>query len=225
MMKQEASQLLNDKALEDRERILSGELRGKRLLKHLIGLKQEFYDHPLTYIYMHTLFGQKVGVNSSYSEIPRDGFGYAPTRFCSMVSIIEMLSLRKNDVFIDLGSGRGLFINMIGLIASCQVKGIESNSKRVADSRRLSRDFGLDNVKTIKSDVIHADISDGTVFYMFNPFGYDTVQVVLDKISAIKRKVRVATFYEPDLSEYSNDFKEIKSRSIDGYTSKVFVSK
>ncbi len=131
--------LLIVKAGEDRNQILSGQLRGDNLLKHLEQLVRDYDGYNLTYKYLYALCGLKFGDNHSRQEVPRDDAHYGPTEFAAMVSTIKMLNLSKDDVFYDLGSGRGIFINLIGLITNCQVRGIEVDTARVADSRKLSR--------------------------------------------------------------------------------------
>lgn len=201
-------------ASKDRQRILSG-FRGKNLLNYFKCLNENLDDRDnidigylLTRIYLHKLFEQS-NVFSWDSELPKDGTGYQPLYYDAMIGIIDMLKLSKDDIFYDLGSGRGLFTNLIGLTSPCTVKGIEYSPSRALDAERITKKFDLQNVINYNEDVLDCDFSDGTVFFMFNPFYSQTVEEVMNRIKQIKHKVRIVTYFMPDPTEYG--FKEIPS--------------
>jgi precorrin-6B methylase 2 len=109
------------------------------------------------------------------------------------------------DVFVDLGCGKGRVI--IFLAKRCRAKRIlgveivpelaQIAEKNIGKSRLLSP------VQIIEGDASQIDLSDGTVFYLFNPFGQETLRRVLDNIHGSlterPRKVRVL-YYNPQFS-------------------------
>lgn len=192
---------LKKQAKADQRQIISGILRGKKLLDYLGQLIEcgKYYGNELTYDYLLPLCGQ--GLDDSWTETPVGGLGYQPTPLEGMVLVIKSLKLSKKDVFYDLGSGRGIFTNLVGLTTKCQVRGIEFSKKRATDSRKLSKLFGVDNVRTINANVLDVDFSDGTVFYMFNPFGHILTNDVADKIrETASDKAKIVTFFGPDMT-------------------------
>jgi hypothetical protein len=92
--------------------------------------------------------------------------------------------LQPNDVFVDLGCGMG---DLVWHVATeCKIKkviGIElfHECVLVARKNRTGR-RPLSPVEIFEGNVTDADLSEGTVYYMFNPFGEKTLRRVLENI-------------------------------------------
>jgi predicted RNA methylase len=81
-----------------------------------------------------------------------------------------------------------------------RVVGVELFKENAEIARsKIDRDL-LIPVEIVVSDVSEADLTEGTVYYMYNPFGKETIRKVLDGIRkslvAHPRKVRII-YYNP----------------------------
>jgi SAM-dependent methyltransferase len=85
--------------------------------------------------------------------------------------VFSSLDLTENDIFYDLGSGYGrvIFYGSI-LYPKTTFKGVEFVEDRVKEARRLAHSLNLENANFIAKDVLKQDLSDGSVFYIFNSF-------------------------------------------------------
>lgn len=91
-------------------------------------------------------------------------------------------SIKAGDVLVDVGCGAGRVINQwlrMGLENS--IYGLEIDNRLGATTRRRLRRF--ENVEIIIGDAVANLPSDGTVFFLFNPFDRDTVRRFADAIT------------------------------------------
>jgi SAM-dependent methyltransferase len=92
--------------------------------------------------------------------------------------------LQPNDVFVDLGCGRGDLVWHVATGRKIKkVIGIELFHKYavVAKKNRTGR-RQLSPVEIVEGNVADVDLCEGTVYYMFNPFGEKTLRRVLENI-------------------------------------------
>jgi hypothetical protein len=115
-----------------------------------------------------------------------DGTCYHSPDYWYVYGIVRGLKPGPEDVFYDIGSGKG---RVICVMARKQVRkcvGVELfeplcetarwNAKRLRGRRSP--------IEIICEDAAKADLSDGTVYFMYNPFGPDTMREVLRNIEA-----------------------------------------
>lgn len=96
-----------------------------------------------------------------------------------------------NDVFYDLGSGYGrvLFYGA-SLFPKTKFIGVELVPERVAETKRMAQTGNFSNVSFIEQDVLKTDLSQGTIFYMYNPFP-EIMPQVLEKLRAVSIKHKI----------------------------------
>lgn len=98
---------------------------------------------------------------------------------------------QKKTIVYDLGSGYGRFGLYGGILfPDVQFYGIELVEERVRIANTLAKKLEQKNVHFYHGDVLKADFSDGTYFYIFNSFPSIEAEV-LRKISRIARKRKV----------------------------------
>jgi predicted RNA methylase len=108
-----------------------------------------------------------------YAEVVRLASGmvsYQPTPARHIFDLIGRTALTERDFLIDLGSGLGHVTLMASICTSANCTGIELEPSYVDCARRSARSLNLNNVKFIRGDARAADLSDGTVFYLYTPF-------------------------------------------------------
>jgi precorrin-6B methylase 2 len=135
-----------------------------------------------------------------------DGTEYQAVDYWNIRKAIRILALGPRDVFYDLGCGKGRIVCSAARFRLRRVVGIEL-SRTLCDraDRNARRLRGRKSpIEILCQDAATADLSDGTVYFMFNPFGNDTLRDVLANIAnSIKVNPRpiVITYFNPKGAE------------------------
>jgi SAM-dependent methyltransferase len=121
---------------------------------------------------------------------------YQPTPARIVLELIERVSLKKEDVFYDVGSGLGQVSMLVNLLSGVRAKGVEFELAYCDYARRCAKELNLSWVEFINADAREVDYSDGTVFFMYTPFEGKLLQEVLEKLKgeSRKRKIKVCTY-------------------------------
>jgi SAM-dependent methyltransferase len=136
----------------------------------------------------------------------KDGTGYQASDCRNIRRIIRVLRPGKDDVFYDLGCGKGRCVCVFARLAIRRAVGIELNGL-LCDAARTNatRLRGKQAPIEIRcEDAAKADVSDGTIYFMFNPFGADSMCDVLahikQSLTTNPRKVTIV-YSNPVLAE------------------------
>jgi hypothetical protein len=108
----------------------------------------------------------------SEPDLPRspEMVPYQPTPARHTFHMIAATALVEDDVFVDLGSGLGHVPLLISMLTGAACFGIEVQAAYVASSRECAQDLNLNRVQFIAQDAREADLSKGSVFYLYSPF-------------------------------------------------------
>jgi SAM-dependent methyltransferase len=108
----------------------------------------------------------------------------APLGYAITARYLKMLALKPADTVYDLGCGTGRPLCMIARCNVAHCVGVEIDSGLAAIARRNSA--GLVGrrceISIVEADAATLDYRDGTVFWLYNPFGPRTMAAVLDRI-------------------------------------------
>lgn len=109
---------------------------------------------------------------------------------------IGRAALTEWDSLIDLGSGLGHVTLMASICTSANCIGIELEPAYVECARKSARSLNLKNIRFAQDDARAADLSDGTVFYLYTPFTSTILRDVLNLLrdEAVRREIRICTF-------------------------------
>lgn len=118
------------------------------------------------------------------SSLFKDGVFYQPSPYYLLKKIVEFLKPQPEDIFIDLGCGSGRVVFFMALQNLKKVVGVELNKKLIDIARRNLDNFKLGNssINFINTDAASYEIKDENIFFLFNPFGYKTLEKVLHNI-------------------------------------------
>ncbi len=110
--------------------------------------------------------------------------GYYAIDYAVLRRIIQFLEPRPSDTVFDLGAGKGRVVCMFARLRLQRCVGVELSpalaETAMANARRLrGRETPID---IVRQDAAQADLDDGTIYVLFNPFGADTLNEVLTKI-------------------------------------------
>jgi len=123
---------------------------------------------------------------------------YQPTPIRHIFELIRRTRLIAQDVLIDLGSGLGSVALLVAACTQATAVGIEIEPSYVDSARQCARELNLDNASFHAQDAREADLSSGTVFYLYTPFRGAVLRTVLDRlrayVEASTREIRVCTF-------------------------------
>jgi SAM-dependent methyltransferase len=115
-----------------------------------------------------------------------DSQGYETVSYPAIWAILDSLKLQPDDTVLDLGCGKGRVICCAARLNVQRVIGVEINPRHVRtaqeNSRRLrGRKAKIDIFEGLAQE---ADISEGTAYFLFNPFGSSTLREVVARIEA-----------------------------------------
>jgi hypothetical protein len=121
---------------------------------------------------------------------------YQPTPVRHILHLIAVSGLSERDVLIDLGSGLGHVPLLASILTGARCMGIEAKAAYVACARECADCLGLSRVSFVCQDAREADLSAGTVFYLYTPFTGGLLRKVLGRLEkeSAKRAIRVCTF-------------------------------
>lgn len=129
-----------------------------------------------------------------------DGSPYVATSHAELRKMIRYLNLNPDDVFVDLGCGAGRPLFVAATQRIKKVIGVEIR-KEFADAARTNLSkarFTKAHVEIVHTDASVFDAKEGTVFFMFNPFGEKTFEKVIKNIRKSlvtnPRKIRIAYY-------------------------------
>ncbi|HZO80378.1 MAG TPA: hypothetical protein VFB33_01690 [Candidatus Binataceae bacterium] len=122
---------------------------------------------------------------------------YATVPYSAIFEILDRLSLKPDDVFVDLGSGKGRAVCCAATYNIQRAIGVEDvgvlHELAALNVGRLRRARAATSL--IRAKAQEFDFTQGTVFYLFNPFGPETLREVLAKmehgLAAGPRRARI----------------------------------
>lgn len=128
------------------------------------------------------------GVETSAPVAPAedgDRHAYQPSETWRLTRILPSAELGPTDVFVDVGAGKGRVVLSAARRYRCrQVIGVEvSADLHDIACRNLASHRRATPVQLVNADVLDWPVPpDATVFYLFNPFGDDTLRRFLVRL-------------------------------------------
>jgi len=180
------------------------------------------------------LYDRRLGIETRYDYYPKedksfydDEVVYKPTSYRRIKKIVNALQLGADDVFIDLGCGKGRVIFFVATRSVKKVIGVELR-KVLAMIAKVN----LERVRSRRAEItiVHGDaanfnIDEGTIFFMYDPFGYKTFARVIENIRcsliARPRKAKIV-YFDPRYLDLLNTADWLKARGEIDH-SRIFV--
>ena len=110
---------------------------------------------------------------------------YQPTPVRHILHLIAATALAEDDVFVDLGSGLGHVPLLVSMLTGTRSLGIEVQAAYVASAWECALSLHLSRVRFIPQDAREADLSRGTVFYLYSPF---KGSILTDVLNALRKE-------------------------------------
>lgn len=107
---------------------------------------------------------------------------YQPTPVRHILHLMKAGAFSQGDVFVDLGSGLGHVALLASMLTGVRSFGIEVDPAYVASAQECAQSLHLSKVRFIREDARAADLSSGTVFYLYSPFTGSILAEVLARL-------------------------------------------
>lgn len=152
---------------------------------------------PWGYDHLDALIGDVLSLDepASVAALEAEMVFYQPTPVRHVLDLIHRARLGPDDVLVDLGSGMGHVPLLVSICTEAQACGIEREEAYVNSARRAAEALGIERATFLAQDAREADVSRGTVFYLYTPFTGEMLRHMLDRLhdEARRRSIRVAT--------------------------------
>lgn len=134
---------------------------------------------------------------------------YAPTCYHHLNVMFDFLKLAPEDVLVDIGCGKGRVVLFAATRSLKKVIGIElrevmmSAAKMNLDRLKIKQT----EVEIIHDDAATLDYQEGTVFFMYDPFGYKTFRQVISRLKeSVTNRPRFVrlVYFNPRYKDYLN---------------------
>jgi SAM-dependent methyltransferase len=164
------------------------------LLKHLITLCDELLLNIRTISPPSLARGEQEG-----KSVLEDNEEYSTINYWFIRKIVRIARPGDDDIFYDLGCGMGRVLCMFARRRLKKCVGVEFSpyyyGECVKNASRLRQRKSPVDIRC--GDAATADLSDGTIYYMFNPFGASTMKKVLENVekSLIRNPRKVLFIY------------------------------
>jgi len=180
-----------------RDGIVDGVLRGESLKEVLVGYAGE--AGSAGYDILDSLING-VLANGDVPEAvlqPEPGMVFYQKTPARIILELERLGrFTAGDVFVDLGSGLGQVVVLIGLLTEACCIGVEYEPAYHSYAGDCCWSLGLEHVRFVNADACTVAYDEGTVFYLYTPFEGRMLEDVLELLreQALKRVIRVFTY-------------------------------
>jgi hypothetical protein len=121
---------------------------------------------------------------------------YQPTPARHIFALIAAGAISASDVLVDLGSGLGHVAMLVSICTGARSIGVELEPGYVACARQCAQRLNLNRVSFLEEDARYADLSRGTVFYLYTPFTGSILRIVMNSLQkqAAVRPIKICTF-------------------------------
>ncbi|WP_250627876.1 methyltransferase [Pinirhizobacter soli] len=157
------------------------------------GAPSDSYDHADALVAGMFDFAN---VHDSGTAPGQDMVFYQPTPVRHVVAMIDKLASGPGDTLVDLGSGLGHVPMLVNILTGIRTIGIEVQAQLMERARETAQALNLHGVSFVHGDARAADLSAGTVFYLYTPFKGAVMDEALARLAdeARDRPLRIVTF-------------------------------
>lgn len=117
-----------------------------------------------------------------YSNEDSQNYGYDPTPYVVLEELVRLDLLKKEDVVVDYGCGKGRIGFFLNDQVGCRVIGIDHDERLLETAKRNLEQYESDDVVFIYSKAEEYNPDGANRFYFFNPFSTRIFSEVLKRI-------------------------------------------
>ncbi len=144
------------------------------LLDTLLGVQEQDIEQFID----HQILEERYGIEQYIYE-------GRPYDYCRR--FLHVLQPTDQDKVYDLGCGYGRVVFYGALTTPAYYTGIELVPERVINANRIKQRYSIHNAEFLQGNVLDYDYSDGTLFFLFNPFISATLEKVIARLQLISQ--------------------------------------
>lgn len=133
----------------------------------------------------------KLNVNTcvyDYSQEDYQNYGYDPTPYVVLEELVKLDLIKKDDIIVDYGCGKGRIGFFLNNQVGCKVIGIDHNKRLIKKAKNNLENYGYtEDIKFVYSKAEEYVPDEANSFYLFNPFSSKIFRQVLKKIEESKK--------------------------------------
>lgn len=138
---------------------------------------------------------------------------YIPSRYQPLVEILRKVPFSREDVFVDVGAGKGRAMIIASNAGYTKVKGIELSRPLYIKASKVLEKANL-NYELINSDILDYEISkEDSLFYIYDPFADNILEAFLNKLNSSEQKGRI--LYHNNINNKHDLFLKFSRISLD----------
>ncbi|RKG80802.1 class I SAM-dependent methyltransferase [Corallococcus exercitus] len=161
--------------------IRSGALRGDALLQFLLSVPTSERDG-----WVDALLGFDEPP-PDIADLPRGAVPYLPCGVDEILAMVAEVPLRRDDTFVDLGSGLGRVAILAHLLSGARAQGVEIQEPLVHRARACCAELALPLVSFVHANAADIEL-DGSVFFLYSPFNGEMLSAVLRRLEDVARR-------------------------------------
>jgi hypothetical protein len=135
-------------------------------------------------LWVDRLFGID-GLVADGPALPPGCVPYLPAPVDAILRMIDQAGIHADDVFVDIGAGVGRAAVLVHLLTGATAIGIEIQPQLIEAALELRAHVGAAGFSPVLGDA--GPLADGTVFFLYCPFGGERLERVLDELEMIAR--------------------------------------
>lgn len=121
------------------------------------------------------------------ADLPRGSVPYLPCGAEEILTMVREVPLQAHDELVDLGSGLGRVAILAHLLTGARARGIEIQEHLVQGARARCRELAITEVSFVHANAADVEL-DGSVFFLYTPFGGETLARVLHRLEGVARR-------------------------------------
>lgn len=124
-----------------------------------------------------------------YMEEDYQNYGYDPTPYVVLEELVKLNILKKEDVLVDYGCGKGRIGFFLNNQVGCKVIAIDHSKRLLEVAKKNLKSYGDNgNIAFVHSKAEEYVPDEANCFYFFNPFSTKIFRYVLRKINESKER-------------------------------------
>jgi len=135
----------------------------------------------------------------------KDVYVYGETPLTSLEKIVKECGISQQDTVFELGCGRGRSCFWLHSFVGCKVVGIEFVPDFVERAERIRKKLAVKEMKFLLQNMLEADFSGGTVFYLYGTcYDAEFIKALIKKFKKMPLGTKIITVSYP-LTDFTKE--------------------
>ncbi len=168
------------------------------------------------------LFHSPFNIMKKYAKDSND-FIYGETPILTINEILNDIDVNSDDIFVDLGCGRGLAVLGAFLTKNIRCYGMDIVETFVDNGSKIAEWLQTDKIKFTRGDITEKYLNQGNIFFIAGTtFDEETMAKLTKNLSSLQGKIKIISLSQEIKAQGFRTVMEKKYRFSWGYT-KVYI--